>query len=604
MRGRTLQVIHKAEHVLTTSRYGEWIVVFCESCKHADEELADRARKVESVWIRMKEQAQFMERIEPVMKPELRYDFKESLKVLERKLSVANANIQAVQQHEIALGPGGKKKIFQFQRWARKGKFAWEKETLDEIIADLDDWRDRFDPTWYLTMLNANPKIDEELRKAGLQASHQAHHARSASRGIDSRDGSFPPSPTRTPPPSYSSETPTPRGLQRNLSWDVPTPLALAGGIREAVRPKDSTNASVFLAEREMETLSIPYSSAKLAKFPTSRSGMSMILVKVDISNGVSKADKTEDVRDLARRLKNANPYAFGLLKCTGAIKIFHRSPERREKWLTGIDIVFETPKNTDARQMHSLRELLVKANQAGEELTLTRRVQVAKELTQAVNYVHTFDFVHKNICPESVLVVDNDDALTSRRRRSTFLVGFECFRSSDGNTVMRSDTAWERNIYRHPSRQGLNVTEKYRMQHDIYSLGVCLFEIGLCESLLIFADVPGPLKPEFGPIIQEFLEWYTKSTGRELSNAYQFHTAGPKFKVFLVEYAKTRLPKKMGERYTQVVLSCLTCLDEGNDSFGDLAGDDEEYDDEEDGSTIGFRFIKQILTKLNEIKL
>ncbi|CAG9936795.1 unnamed protein product, partial [Clonostachys rosea f. rosea IK726] len=128
-------------------KYGEWIVVFCESCKHADQELAERARKVESVWIRMKEQAQFMERIEPVMKPELRYDFKESLKVLERKLSVANANIQAVQQHEIALGPGGKKKIFQFQRWARKGKFAWEKETLDEIITDLDDWRDRFDPT-------------------------------------------------------------------------------------------------------------------------------------------------------------------------------------------------------------------------------------------------------------------------------------------------------------------------------------------------------------------------------------------------------------------------------------------------------------------------
>lgn len=32
---------------------------------------------------------------------------------------------------------------------------------------------------------------------------------------------------------------------------------------------------------------------------------------------------------------------------------------------------------------------------------------------------------------------------------------------------------------------------------------------------------------------------------------------------------AKERLPQAMGEKYSQVVLSCLTCLDEDNEDFG-----------------------------------
>lgn len=40
--------------------------------------------------------------------------------------------------------------------------------------------------------------------------------------------------------------------------------------------------------------------------------------------------------------------------------------------------------------------------------------------------------------------------------------------------------------IYRHPKRQGLQLDERYNMKHDIYSLGVCLLEIGLWEPFIV----------------------------------------------------------------------------------------------------------------------
>lgn len=46
-------------------------------------------------------------------------------------------------------------------------------------------------------------------------------------------------------------------------------------------------------------------------------------------------------------------------------------------------------------------------------------------------------------------------------------------------------DLEWERNLYRHPVRQGLWSEEAFIMQHDIYSLGVCLIEIALWQSFI-----------------------------------------------------------------------------------------------------------------------
>lgn len=67
--------------------------------------------------------------------------------------------------------------------------------------------------------------------------------------------------------------------------------------------------------------------------------------------------------------------------------------------------------------------------------------------------------------------------------------------------------------------------------------------------------------------------------------------------KDYLVDLARARLPQLMGDKYTEVVVTCLPCLDEGNDGFGD---ESEMLD--EDGILVGVRFIEAILLRLNEI--
>jgi len=47
-------------------------------------------------------------------------------------------------------------------------------------------------------------------------------------------------------------------------------------------------------------------------------------------------------------------------------------------------------------------------------------------------------------------------------------------------------------------------------------------------------------------------------------------------------------------------VVTCLTCLDEGNDDFGG----EEEYKEDKDGIQVGVRFIETVLSRLDEIVL
>jgi hypothetical protein len=138
-------------------------------------------------------------------------------------------------------------------------------------------------------------------------------------------------------------------------------------------------------------------------------------------------------------------------------------------------------------------------------------------------------------------------------------------------------DCAWEKNLYRHPRRQGLKPEEDYTMQHDIYSLGVCLLEIGLWGSFVIYHDedsrpTPSPVlaildSPEKDKIQKAFL---VKDT--------------------LVSLAKQWLPSRMGDKYTEIVITCLTCLDGSDATFGD----DSEFKDA-DGVLIGVRFIEKV---------
>ena len=92
-----------------------------------------------------------------------------------------------------------------------------------------------------------------------------------------------------------------------------------------------------------------------------------------------------------------------------------------------------------------------------------------------------------------------------------------------------------------------------------------------------------GDAEPEYGRVCREFV-----GTGKHW--VY--------FKDYLVGLAEKELPHRMGDRYTEVVVTCLTYLD-GDGDFGDQA---EVADD--DGILVGVRFIETIFGQLKEIVL
>lgn len=90
------------------------------------------------------------------------------------------------------------------------------------------------------------------------------------------------------------------------------------------------------------------------------------------------------------------------------------------------------------------------------------------------------------------------------------------------------ADTCLARDVYRHPARQG-NPTQMFSKIHDIYALGVVLLEIGLWQPALTL-----------------------DKTG--------FARANPEsIKSHLIKHTEKRLESKMGTKYKEVVVKCLS---------------------------------------------
>ena len=270
----------------------------------------------------------------------------------------------------------------------------------------------------------------------------------------------------------------------------------------------------------------------------------------------------TRDVRELARKLFSVDPLTFGILQCRGVIRVMEPGSGRPHSF----DFIFNIPREL-SNEPRSLRSYL----SSNLNHTLTDRFQLAKQLAKSISYVHTLGFVHKNVRSETVLWFQTKESSSDL----FFLIGFEKMRMVDGRTLRSGDSTWEKNLYRHPHRQGLVPEDNYTMQHDIYSLGVCLLEVGLWESFLSHQDgATSPLP--------------TAALGITL-NSPEFKQPSL-MKGHLVALAKRDLPKQMGERYKTVVVNCLTCLDQENADFGDQS----EFEDV-DGVLVGVKYIEKV---------
>ena len=409
----------------------------------------------------------------------------------------------------------------------------WAKDPLQKSIEDLERWNNIFQPSWYSAALSLKTSLPRYMADICLDTEVSAGR------------------------------------LER---------LCQALEI-ESEDAKCSHKLPIFVEDPGLRILSeIQFSTSALASSEKAL-GKPMI---VDTVNGAPKGSSlvldSKDLRNLGRKLSVVDPLTFGLLKCEGIVK---REDEDGE--LSECRFLFDIP--SGLVQPLSLRKMLL----GPSVLALSERLHLAKVLARAVMFVHNLEFVHKNIRPETIVVLKDQSAPVNH----PFLLGFEEFRTVDRPTTSRGTLPWEKNLYRHPSRQGINVVNKTHMQHDMYSLGVCMLEIGLWSSFVtpgergLFDSVDSltGCTPSKNLAIEECLQW-----GDQRKKAW-------KIKDSLVAIAESRLPIDMGGIYTEVVLTCLNAWQDENNLFGDK----KMYMDS-DGIVVGVKYSEKIIMKLEEI--
>jgi len=244
------------------------------------------------------------------------------------------------------------------------------------------------------------------------------------------------------------------------------------------------------------------------------------------------KEDRFRDGQDQAyvarikklARLLNVPTTRFHTLKCRHWF-------EEREKSRFGL--VFEIPSVYESKPK-SLKDV-IQTEKGALRPSLGERFRIAYELGLALEEWHSVNWVHQSICSPKVLFLrpknPNPDT-ASWDYSSPFLGGFEYARPNTEPSTPRRVENFEVNVYRHPSRQGIP-TEQFHKEHDLYSYGVLLLEIGLWQ---LATDL--------------FRQSQVKS---------EVGIKPKKLQEDLLRNSKTRLPLYMGKDYTEAVCMCLS---------------------------------------------
>ncbi|RMJ25579.1 hypothetical protein PHISP_03548 [Aspergillus sp. HF37] len=260
--------------------------------------------------------------------------------------------------------------------------------------------------------------------------------------------------------------------------------------------------------------------------------------------------------RDLARLLRDVDPMGFGLLKCEGVIE-WHGQDDQTS---TQFQFIFGIPEGLSATPT-TLRDLLIK----GSRYPLSQRVQLAKQLARSVMFVHTAGFVTR--------ISGRRPSSSSRKRMETAI-------AQSANPSSLDSSGSEQPMHQRTATGTWND----RRISTVIHLGVCLLEVGLWCSFV--CEDGGCIVP-----------WHELDISTALSDKDRRRGAFA-IKKLLVELAKDRLPSVVGERYTSLAVSCLTCLDkDDNNAFGSP----EELRDK-DGIVVGVRYIEKILLGVEDI--
>ena len=356
--------------------------------------------------------------------------------------------------------------------------------------------------------------------------------------------------------------------LQRINKWQLEfsTFIALVD-IKRCTRPLER-----FLNWRVFQTVTIadstyctpmngaPHISLARAEFKiaTKLQEISVMIERPSLrDSGGSEPPETSDLVTVAEYLAHhliASNATAGMLPCLG----YRVKPN--------VELIFQIPPGLERPQ--TLSALITATAMSGnhiDEQFRTQQQQLGRQLSEAVYSVHEAQLVHKNIRPETVIMLDSvAEDVTGRedglKLGLPFLTNWNMLRDKEDPSSRTGDDDWLRDIYRHPERQGLQPERRYNLNHDVYSLGVCLLVIGLWEPLILIKDETVKL-----------CKLYTKTAFRlglvdpEASDPSDRLRRPATVRKVLLGLTEHELGLRMDKEYVTVVKFCLECLEKRN---------------------------------------
>lgn len=504
---------------LSCNRSGKFLYERCKNYKRADAEMSKAIIYIEGCWAKIEDQVNTLRDIWVELGEPLRLHHLKVVQQLHEIIESALRSLDGVLS-DTSSTPKGEDGVVK-QGQINRLKYAIHgKKTLDRTTEELDRWSRLFDPSWMLISRLFVPIMQKHLAEK-----------QSNGKAID------------------------------------PIPKLQEAREKRKVPANDCATREVFLDENYYteETESIPFSTASAGLLAPG--GKMVIIDKHTIRQDIDFEHSKENVQDLAIILLNASPTTSALLPCRGVMLAKDQGC---------FNIIFSIPTELAVSQPQSLRSLLLAKS---EPYPLDERVKFSVLLARAVVSLHASWIVHKNIAPENIVMLHSNSP--SGDLGTPILTGFEYFRFDEQESTKTGDGLWEKNLYRHPQRYGCHHEQVYNMRHDIYSVGVCLLEIGLWTSFIKYLEherVPGP-------------ELHI----RHLLNDNNKSRSASQIKEALVNLARSHLPQRMGRIYTNVVVTCLTCLDFNST----LSIDINELEPNEKGIIVGVRYIEKVSLSL-----
>ena len=485
---------------------------------NAEPELQKRILALESRWLQIQAQVEHLKQMWNNLPARLQVHFNHVLSLLQTLLIRGGNMVDAL---IVSKDPGPKDNVLNVLKAIgkegklRRGAFALtQKDALDNLIEELRMWHnDMLGPSWF--QLLRLPVDLVSITTSNYDTAPQISQLQQ---------------------------------LRRQIAQVEQQPLT--------DQPIDwKTNETVLIGQ--LPLFGSPLFSC-MVKDPLEQ----VIIDTISLRSGIDVAGSYEAFRQLTEKIKRPEMPAINLLQCRG---IVHSSDFQSSNTFA---MLFKIPSGLSCPR--SLRELLMECDSS---FPLRHRFMIARQLAKSVMSIHSLKLVHKNVRPETIIVLskDTDDEVES------FVLGFEQFRPLDQRSLYRGDSDWRKNLYRHLSRQGVHPEAEYIMQHDIYSLGVCLLELGLKRSFVLRPGTTGMPHPDIE--LSQFPGKEQERTALMLKNRLQ-------------RIAKTELAAAVGQRYSNVVVSCLSCLDRGNSEFGEK----EDFEDADD-ILVSVRFMEAVST-------